>query len=507
MREILEKIDKLPAGARDELLKELDQLDRLERLQACRGSFLAFVHAIWPNFIESAHHRQMAMVFDDIIEGRKRRAIINMRPRVGKTELTSWLLPAYFIGRFPNKKIMQITHTAGLATKYGRRVRDLIHTPTYQEIFPGVSLKRDTKAAGKWETMQGGEYYAAGTDTNIAGYGGDLVVIDDPHSEQDAKTGQREVFDKVYDWYTTGPRQRLQPGAAVLLVMTRWHKADLTGRLIKAEIESPGADKWEVIEFPAILPSGNVLFPEMWPKEEVLAAKASMPPAHWNAQYMQNPTAEEGALIKREWWQKWTDPKPPPCDCTIMSWDTAFSSDDRNNFSAMTLWGVFYTGEEKPKPNIILLDAWKGRVEFPDLKRKALEFWKKKQPDVFLVEAKATGAPLAYELRAMGIPVSTYTPMGRHVGGDGDKTVRVNSVTDFFHSKTVWAPASSEGGWMRYAEEVIEECADFPFGEYDDYVDTVTQALIRFRKGGFIKTDVDYEEKEDRVFKRRRYYW
>lgn len=449
----------------------------------------------------------MGLVFDRVVAGELKRAIINMRPRVGKTELTSWLLPSWYIGRFPHKKIMQITHTAGLATKYGRRVRDLINTQKYQEIFPGIQLKRDTKAAGKWETMQGGEYYAAGTDTNIAGYGGDLVVIDDPHSEQDAKTGNKEVFDKVYDWYTTGPRQRLQPGAAVLLVMTRWHKADLTGRLLKAEVESPGADHWELIEFPAILPSGTVLFPEMWPKEEVLAAKASMPSAHWNAQYMQNPTAEEGALIKREWWQRWEKTEPPKCESLIMSWDTAFGAKNKNNYSAMTLWGVFYTGEDKPKANLILIDAWRGRVEFPELKAKALELWKKKQPDIFLIEAKATGAPLAYELRAMGIPVSTYTPSARHIGGDGDKQVRVNSITDFFHSKIVWAPARPDGGWMRFAEEVIEECADFPFGDNDDYVDTVSQALIRFRRGGFIKAALDYTEPENRAFKRRKYYW
>ena len=421
------------------------------------------------------------------------------------SELTSWLLPAWYIGKYPHKKILQITHTASLATKYGRKVRDLIRTPAYQEIFPGVTLKKDTKAAGKWETTHGGEFYAAGTDTNISGYGADLCVVDDPVSEQDAKTGKKEVFDRVYDWYTSGPRQRLQPDAAVLLLMTRWHKADLTGRLIQASVESPGADQWELVSFPAILPSGATLFPELWPKEQVRAAKASMSVGQWNAQFQQNPTAEEGALIKREWWQRWEKDDEPKVVSTIMSWDTAFNDKQRANYSAMTLWGIFYTGpEEKPKANLVLLDAWRDRVDFPSLKQEAVRQWKKRNPDVFLVENKATGAPLIYELRAMGIPVSEFTP----THSTGDKIVRCNSVTDIFRSGLVWAPAKPNGGWLRWADEVIEECAEFPLGDHDDYLDTVVQALIRFRKGGYIRVPSDFEEPEEAQTKlRRKYYW
>lgn len=329
-------------------------------------------------------------------------------------------------------------------------------------------------------------------------------MIDDPVSEQDGKTGKREVFDKVYDWYTSGPRQRLQPGAAVLVVMTRWHKADLTGRLIQASVESPGADQWEVISFPAILPSGTQLFPELWPLDQVLAAKASMSVGQWSAQYMQNPTSEEGALIKREWWQKWEGDEPKIVS-TIMAWDTAFTGKSRANYSAMTLWGVFYTGEEdKPKANLLLLDGWRGRVDFPGLKAKAIEYWKDRQPDVFLVENRATGTPLIHELRSMGIPVSEVAVSY----ATGDKIVRANSVTDLFRSGVVWAPAMKDGGWLKWAAEIIEECAEFPNGEYDDYVDTVVHALMRFRKGGYIRVPTDYEEPEEKdVRTRRKYYW
>jgi predicted phage terminase large subunit-like protein len=509
------------ADTRRQIIEQLDQLDRLERIEKCREDFLAFCKAMWPPFIESAHHRQMAKIFEGVVKGTKKRAIINIRPRVGKSELTSWLLPAWFIGKFPHKKIMQVTHTAALATKYGKRVRDLISTPSYQEIFPGVQLKADSKAAGKWETRQGGEYFAAGTDTNLAGWGADLCVIDDPVSEQDGKTGKREVFDKVYDWYTSGPRQRLQPGAAVLVVMTRWHKADLTGRLIQASVESPGADQWELISFPAIidrtnpdgspkqLPDGSIervpLFPELWPMDQVQSAKASMSVGQWNAQFMQNPTSEEGALIKREWWKKWELQDEPDVKSTIMAWDTAFGEKQKANFSAMTLWGVFYTGDEdRPKANLIMLDAWRGRVEFPGLKKKVIEEWKKRSPDVFLVENRATGTPLIYELRAAGIPVSEFNTSH----ATGDKVVRCNSVTDLFQSGLVWAPSSKDGDWQRWAAEVIEECAEFPNGEYDDYVDTVVMSLMRFRKGGYIRVPADFDEPEEKQHRlRRKYYW
>lgn len=481
-----------------ELKQTIEQLERMETIEECRSDFLAFVRRMWPQFLESAHHRKMAKAFQDVVEGRKKRIIINIRPRVGKSELTSIYLPAWFIGKFPHKKIMQATHNSTLATKYGRKVRDLIKRQEYQEIFPGTDLKQDTKAAGRWETTQGGEYYAAGVDAGIAGHGADLCVIDDPHSEQDGKTGNRSQFDAVYDWYTSGPRQRLQPGGAVLLVMTRWHKADLTGRVLRQSIENQKADQWEVIEFPAILPSGATLFPELWPPEEVLQTKETLPPQQWNAQYMQNPTSEESALIKREWWQRWEHEKPPECTSLIMAWDTAFEAGEKSDYSAMTLWGVFYREvNEKPVANLMLLDAWRERLEFPDLKRAALSKWKKHQPDVFLVEQRASGAPLIYELRSMGIPVTGFTP----TKSTGDKVVRVNAITDLFSSKLIWAPRAP------WAEEVIQECAEFPSGDHDDLVDTVSLALSRFRKGGFIRAELDQDDEKDRLFKRRKYYW
>jgi len=207
---------------------------------------------------------------------------------------------------------------------------------------------------------------------------------------------------------------------------------------------------------------------------------------------MQQPTSDVSAIIKREWWQVWDDSSPPYCDFVIQSWDTAFLKSERADYSACTTWGVFYKDEDPNDVNIILLDAFQERMEFPELKAKALELYKEWEPDSCVIEAKAAGAPLVFELRRMGISVQEYTP----VRGN-DKFVRLNSVTDLFRSGKVWAPD------MRWAHEVIEQMAAFPNASHDDLVDSSTQALIRFRQGGFIRLDSD--EEEDSYGRRRSY--
>jgi predicted phage terminase large subunit-like protein len=242
-------------------------------------------------------------------------------------------------------------------------------------------------------------------------------------------------------------------------------------------------DEWEVISLPAIMPSGLSLWPEFWSLEELEKLKNELPISKWSAQYQQDPSAEEGALVKREWWKVWDKESPPACAFIIQSWDTAFTKNERSDYSACTTWGVFYMNENENDPHVILLDALKERLEFPELKIRALEMYKEWEPDAFIVEAKASGAPLVFELRRMGIPVQEFTP----VRGN-DKITRVNSVSDLFASGKIWAPRK------RWAEEVIEEMAAFPNSDHDDLVDSTTQALIRFRKGGFIKLDTDEED-------------
>jgi predicted phage terminase large subunit-like protein len=488
-------INKLDPADYEKLLGQVDEYRRAIEREKAQKRFMEYVKQVWPGFVHGRHHAVMAKKFEEIAEGKLKRLIINMAPRHTKSEFASYLLPSWYLGRYPGKKVIQASNTADLAVGFGRKVRNLVGSEQYAKIFPNVALRQDSKAAGRWATNQGGEYFAIGVDGTVTGKGADLLIIDDPHSEQEARLAQHnpEVFDSVYEWYTSGPRQRLQPGAAIVVVMTRWAERDLTGRIIKDAQARDKSDEWEVIELPAIMPSGKPLWPEFWSVEELEALREEVGPAKWNAQYQQTPTGEEGALVKREWWQRWEKDKPPPCEFIIQSWDTAFTKNERSDYSACTTWGVFY--KDEVDPHIILLDAIEERLEFPELKKRAQEKYKEWEPDACIVEAKAAGSPLIFELRRMGIPISEYTP----VRGN-DKFVRINSVTDLFRSGKVWAP---QGRW---ADEVIEQMAAFPNAPHDDLVDSTTQALIRFRSGGFVRLDTD-EPDEQLYFRRRKAYY
>lgn len=566
-----------------------------------------------------------------------------------KSEFASYLLPAWYLGKYPERQIMEASHTAELAVGFGRKVRNLIDTADYQQIFPGTALQSDSKSAGRWGTNKGGVYNALGVGGSAAGKGANLFVIDDPFSEQDVITGNSAaIFDSVWEWYMSGPRQRLQPGGGIIVVHcmtgdtkvlmadgtqkelrhikvgdriatyeegkvaasnvlnwqsngfdsvyeirtiggtiaranerhpflvelngrrewirlkdlrtgmrlvasrdvvdmetlsqtysepldtyeiildeivsitpagyeevfdiqvertenfianglvshnTRWGKRDLIGRLLDYGAKNPEADQWEYIEFPAIMPSGASLWPEYWKVEELQKIKATIAPHLWNAQYMQNPTGEEGALLKREWWQDWTKEDPPKIDYIIMSLDAAQEAHNRADYNAVTVWGVFERVNDTGDAinNVILLEAWRERMEFPELKKAMYDMYKEWQPDTFIVEKKSNGAALYQEMRAAGIPVAEFTP-----GKGNDKISRVNAVSDMFSSGVIWAPKD-----RRWAQEVIDECAEFPNGDHDDLLDSTTQALIRVRKGGFLRLPTDYQD-EPRDFRSQR---
>lgn len=790
---VIAKIMELPVNEQEAFFSELAEYENSIKREKAQVDFASFVKEMWPGFIDGRHHKVMGKKFQEIADGKLKRLIINMPPRHTKSEFASFLLPAWFLGKFPGKKIIQTSNTAELAVGFGRKVRNLVDSEQYAKTFPNVHLRSDSKAAGRWATNAGGEYFAIGVGGTVTGKGADLLIIDDPHSEQEAALAatSTEIFDKVYEWYTSGPRQRLQPGGAIIVVMcmvgdtlvlmadktqkklrdirpgdevatyeagcitaskinnwqssgvdsiytiqtqsgiilrankehpflvewngkrkwsrlkdlipgmqlvttldvsalqghkpspdfvqpakpetattvktqthrlnqseatgcgleknadaesqfpqkgcvppvignstprqrepqnnagqaalntdtglrpistngwfktattavmsavsrllkktrerigaessalttatqqassevysatiatllsdteslqrlyegplstysvtldtiisislsgeeevfdievdrtanfiangvvshnTRWSKKDLTGKILQSMIDKDG-EHWEVISFPAILPSGNPLWPEFWSLSELEALRLELPAGKWNAQYQQEPTSEEGAIIKREWWKLWEPEKPPRCEFVIQSWDTAFTKSERADYSACTTWGVFYLNENPNDPNVILLDAYKKRMEFPELKEKAFNYYKEWEPDAFIVEAKASGAPLIFELRAMGIPVQEFTP-----SRGNDKMVRINSVSDLFASGKVWAPAT------RWADELIEEMAAFPNSDHDDLVDSSTQALIRFRKGGFLRLQTD-EEDEPLKFRRKMAYY
>jgi predicted phage terminase large subunit-like protein len=496
LKDIPKILHKLPLHEQEQLLAELEKLTELKKRKAAQDRFLPFVKEVWPTFIAGRHHAKMADAFERVARGECKRLIINMPPRHTKSEFASYLLPAWFLGKYPHKKIIQCSHTAELAVGFGRKVRNLVDTDAYKGIFPDLALASDSKAAGRWNTNKQGDYFAIGIGGAVTGKGADVLIIDDPHSEQEAAIAEvnPDIYDKTYEWYTSGPRQRLQPGGAIVIVMTRWSKRDLTGQILKDAAANDSLGEWEVIEFPAILPSDKPLWPEFWELDELLKVKRDVPNSKWQAQYQQNPVSESAAIVKREWWQIWPDDYPPQCDFILQSWDTAFEKTQRADYSACTTWGVFYHPDDNgfTQANIILLNAFRERVEFPELKRLAIEEYREWQPDSVIIEKKASGAPLIYEMRAMGIPVQDFTPTRGN-----DKISRLNAVSDLFASGRVWAPAT------RWAEEVIDEVAEFPTGSHDDYVDTVSMAMHRFRRGGYVSTDLD-EPDEPVYFKSNR---
>jgi predicted phage terminase large subunit-like protein len=491
INKIRASLNSMPDNKKRRAVELLKQYKQETTREISKDSFLDFVKHVYPGYKVGPHHYKLARIFEEIAAGKKKRVIVNIAPRHGKSELISYLAPAWFLGKYPQKKIIMASHTADLAVNFGRRVRNLVGSEPYHDIFPQIELQADSKSASRWGTNFQGEYFAIGVGGALAGRGADLFIIDDPHSEQEAKTGRPDVFIPAWEWFQSGPLQRLMPGGAIIIVMTRWSKLDLTGQIITQMERAEGVDQWEVVEFPAIDENDNVLWPEFWSAEELLAKKAGMDIRYWNAQYMQQPTSEEGALIKREWWQIWEEEDPPQCEFVIMSLDAAQEANNRSDFNALTTWGVFFN-EETNNYAIILLNSIKKRMEYPELKALVLEEYGQWEPDAFIVEKKSSGSVLYQEMRRMGVPVQEFTP-----GKGQDKISRVNAVSSLFHGGIVFAPQ------RRWAQEVIEECNDFPAGINDDLVDSTTLALLRFRQGGFIRLDTD-EKDEIQLFKSKR---
>jgi predicted phage terminase large subunit-like protein len=486
-------VKRFPHDEQNAVMDILGELRTRKVRAVASEDFMSFVREVWPTFIGGRHHIRMAKAFEEVARGDCKRLIINMPPRHTKSEFASYLLPAWFLGKYPHKKVIQASHTSELATGFGRKVRNLVDSEPYKRIFPAIELQTDSKAAGRWNTNFGGDYFAIGVGGAVTGKGADVLIIDDPHSEQEAAIGayNPEVYDKVYEWYTSGPRQRLQPGGSIVIVMTRWSLRDLTAQVLKSAAQR-GGEEWKVIEFPAILPNDTALWPEFWSETELKALREELPSGKWMAQYQQQPTSDTNAIVKREWWKWWEADNPPHCEFVIQSWDTAHEVKRVNDYSACSTWGVFYNDEDKHLPNIILLNSFKKRMEFPDLKKRAFEEWEQWNPDSFLVEKKASGSPLIQEFRAMGIPVQEYSP-----GKGQDKISRLNSVSDLFASGKVWAPRT------RWAEELVDEVASFPSGDHDDLVDSMTLALMRFRQGGYMRLPTD-EQDPIQYFKSRR---
>ncbi len=475
-----------PEELESERLRLELRLSLLEARDKATSSFLDFCRYVWPEMLVGEHHKIIAAALDRVVAGKCKRLMIAMPPRHGKSQMGSYLFPAYLMGKLSQSKLIVGSHTAELAQRFGRMIRNLVEDDKYGELFPDTKLSADSKAAGRWNTSAGGEAFFIGKGGAMTGRGGDIIILDDILDEQDAISDT--AMENTWEWYTSGPRQRLQPNGAIIIINTRWKMDDLSGRLLRQQGQLK-TDQWELLEFPAILPSGNPLWPEYWVIDELEKVKMSIGLKKWNAQWQQQPTNDDGAILKRDWWRRWKYDDPPACEYVIQTYDTAYSKKETADFSVIATWGVFHPSADSG-PNLILLSVKKGRWDFPELKRIAKDEYKYWEPDNVLIEAKATGTPLQHELRKMGIPVTMYSPGGRRTGQD--KVSRANAVAPLLESGMVWYPEQEE-----FAQELVEECAAFPNGSHDDQVDATIMALMRFRQGNFISLDDDDDEERE----------
>lgn len=510
---LIARIPEMPLAEKVAILEQLEANEVAQARQAARDDFITFCHRVYPGFKEGSHHRHLKPLLHDMARddwGLTKekpptwalRLTVSMPPRFGKSETIAFLYVAWYLGHNPTHQIMMVTHTEDLSSGFGRKVRDLIDSPEYQAIFTGTKVSRDKSASGNWTTTAGGVYLALGVGGNAAGKGAHLLIADDLVSEQAVLANPDTAFEGAWTYMQVGPLQRLMPGGRIIMIGTRWGKKDPIGRALTWARESKDewALPWHEVRFPAVMEVEREgvlkmvsLWPEQWPLEQLLAKKAGMLPQFWNAQYMQEPTAEEGAILKREYWRIWPHDTMPACEFLIQTWDTAHETKSINDHSACQTWGVFFY-EPEDRYCVILLDAFHERLEFPELKKRAKAEHDKWKPDALVIEKKAAGAPLIQELRRLpGIFIEELNPSRGARGVSNDKRARVNAVAPILADGAVWAPDT------RWAREVIEMCAEFPNGDIDDPVDCTEMALSRFRRGNFIslRDDDDGDNEEE----------
>jgi predicted phage terminase large subunit-like protein len=445
--------------------------DHQEILPLARYDLACYAVAIWRGFELAAYHQLIVGRLENVERGEITRLMISLPPRHGKSLLASQIFPGWYLGRHPDREIISATYGQDLSDHFGRRVRNMVSDPLHQAIFPQFRLVNDAASMRQFSTTAGGSYYAVGRGGAITGRGADLLLIDDPL--KDYEEARSEVTRRaLYEWYAGVAYTRLQPGAAIVLISTRWHEDDLAGRLLRQS----GGEGWEVLNLPAIAEkdesfrrAGEALWPGRFPLQILEQTRRVLGGAVWAALYQQRPSAAEGGVFKRQWWASYRE--PPHFNRIVQSWDTAYKSGSENDFSVCTTWGVAENG-------YYLLSCWRGRLEFPALKRQMVLLASEYSPTVILVEDKASGQSLIQELK-----YETALPI-RPVAVDRDKVARTQAVTPLIEAGKVFLPESAP--WLA---DFLDELAAFPTGVHDDVVDSVTQALnyLRHQKSNTVE--------------------
>jgi predicted phage terminase large subunit-like protein len=428
--------------------------------------------AQWPSFELAAHHELIVSKLEAVERGEISRLMIFLPPRHGKSLIASTLFPGWYLGRHPEHHVIFTTYGQELSDDFGRRVRNSIMNQVHQAIFPNCRLSEDSSAAHRFNTTEGGAYYAVGRGGPITGRGAHLFVIDDPlkdYQEANSETTRKAL----HEWFTSVAYTRLAPGGSIVLIQTRWHEDDLAGWLLSSNVN----ERWEVLSLPAIAErdenfrhEGEALWPDKFPLPELERIRLAIGGRAWASLYQQRPAAAEGVIFKRDWWQFYRPPLTVAMNRIVQSWDTAFKKGTENDFSVCTTWGVADNG-------YYLLHLWRGRVEFPELKRVLASLAEQWNPNAILVEDKASGQSLIQELKlSTALPVIPFKV-------DSDKQTRAQAVTPLMEAGRIFLPESAP--WV---SDFVEEMACFPNGIHDDVVDSTTQALNYLREQPYLST-------------------
>jgi predicted phage terminase large subunit-like protein len=461
------------------------------------------------DYRDGRHIQAIAASLEDIENGSEDRLMLFLPPGSMKSVLLM-MFAAWSLGRHPTWRIMWISHTADKAQECSRMVRDLIRTDEYREIFPTIKIRDDVSGVTEWMLTNGGSFLPKGAGQSIAGKRFNLGILDDPLSEQTAKSDvDRE---KINNWYYPGFRSRKLPDSRIVLVNTRWHVKDIAGYLLDKAARNKRVDQWHVISIPAILdrqaaeylvlPEGGSYWPEYITMDDLIATREGSSRSDWAALYLQSPTGEDGNIFVKDDFQDWDEDEPPVCDEIILALDTAHSKRTSADYSVIQAWGIFHiqmTDKNEQaylEPNVILLDQLRGQWSFPELRRQAKDQIRRYRPDKVVIENKASGQSLIQDLRFNGFPVVEFNP------GRDDKVMRANAVTGIIERNRVWLPLKK-----KFAAELLQECLEFPKGAHDDAVDAMTTALLYFR-ARYELTQEDVSKPDTFTGRRkRRSYW
>ncbi len=497
-----------------ELKAELANALHQKAILEAREEFYVFVKLLahlmldGNDYRDGRHIEAIAATFQDVDAGSVDRLMLMLPPGSMKSVLLM-LFTAWCMGRHPTWRFMWISHTTDKAVECSGRIRDLVRSSEYLEIFPGVQIRDDMSGVTNWKLVTGGSFMPAGAGKSIAGYRFNLGILDDPLSEQTAKSDTER--ERVNNWYGPGFRSRKLPDSRIVLVNTRWHVRDLSGYLLDKSARNARVDQWEVISIPAILdkgasdylmlPEGQSYWPEFITMDDLISTREGLSRSDWGALYMQTPTGEDGNVFNKDDFQDWDEDDPPECDEIIQTLDTAFSTKSKADFSVIQTWGIFHLtftdekGYEYQEPNAILLNQVKGRWSFPQLRAAAKEQHSIFKPDRIIIENKASGQSLLQDLKLNGLPVLPFQP-------DRDKVARAHAVSGIIERQRVWIPLK-----RKYGAELLQEALEFPKGAHDDAVDAMVMALLYLRRRYELTQET--VNQPDRVSRRKpfRSYW